>query len=67
MDSFSDSTAKRVYVFTESLGSFRQSFVQVSSVGGGGIFFSICLFLPPSREDINIFKMVVKKLTKALN
>ena len=30
MDSFSDSTAKRVHVFTESLGSFRQSFVQVS-------------------------------------
>ena len=30
MDSFSDSTAKRVHVFIESLGSFRQSFVQVS-------------------------------------
>ena len=37
MGSFSDSTAKRVHVFTESLGSFRQSFVQVSvpSLGGG--------------------------------
>ena len=33
--------------------------------GGGGHFFSICLFLPPSGEDINIFKMVVKKLTKS--
>ena len=33
-------------------------------VGVGWIFFSICLFLPPSGEDLNFFKMIVKKLTK---
>ena len=100
MGNFSDSTAKGVHVFTEILGSFRQSIVQVSvpswgqsvpplgpwprewevwldthwqdctcfiplleiilkNLGGRGVFF----FNPSS--SIDIFKIVVKKLTKS--
>ena len=48
-------------IILENLGEW------LGGPGGGGRFFSICLFLSPSGEDINIFKMVVNKLTKALN
>ena len=52
MDSFTDSTAKRLLVFTESLGSFRQSFVQVSvpSLLGVGVGASFPPLGPWPRE-----------------